>query len=80
MDMSGDDSHESMDGMSQDEMEMHMRVHNHAHNFEISASLITVILLGKFLESFSKKQTVDKLSQLASLKVTKAMLLRQEHP
>jgi len=49
--------------------------HQHAHNFEISASLITVILLGKFLEVLSKKQTVDKLSQLASLKVTRAVLL-----
>jgi cation transport ATPase len=34
--------------------EMH-DVHEHVHNFEISASLITVILLGKFLESYSKK-------------------------
>ena len=30
-------------------------IHEHVHNFEISASLITVILLGKYLESFSKK-------------------------
>jgi len=52
-----------------------MQIHEHAHNFEISASLITVILFGKFLECYSKKQTVDKLSQLASLKVTKAMLV-----
>ena len=27
----------------------------HAHNFEISSYLITVILLGKFMESYSKK-------------------------
>ena len=40
----------------------HHEVHEHAHNFEISASLITVILLGKYLESMSKKQTVEKLS------------------
>jgi len=53
-----------------------MAIHEHAHNFEISSSLITVILLGKFLESFSKKQTVEKLSQLASLKVTKALILK----
>jgi cation transport ATPase len=32
--------------------------------------------LGKLLEAFSKKQTVDKLSQLASLKVTKAVLMQ----
>ena len=50
-------------------------VHEHAHNFEIAATLITVILFGKFLESITKKQTVDKLSQLASLKVSKATLM-----
>lgn len=49
--------------------------HGIAHNFEVSSTLITAILLGKLLESFSKKQTVDKLSQLASLKVTKANLI-----
>ena len=49
----------------------------HAHCFEISSTLITVILLGKLLESISKKQTVDKLSQLAGLKVTKAMLVSE---
>lgn len=43
--------------------------------FEISSVLITIILLGKLLETLSKKRTVDKLSQLASLKVTKAILL-----
>lgn len=47
-----------------------MRIEEHAHNFEISTALITIILLGKYLESYSKKKTVDKLSQLASLKVT----------
>lgn len=34
-------------------------VHEHAHNFEISSTLITVILFGKCLEAYSKKQTVD---------------------
>jgi Cu+-exporting ATPase len=43
--------------------------------FEISSVLITIILLGKLLESISKKKTVDKLAQLASLKVTKANLV-----
>ena len=50
-------------------------VHEHAHNFEIAATLIVVILFGKFLESVTKKQTVDKLSQLASLKVSSAILM-----
>ena len=38
-------------------VESHSRhsVHEHAHNFEIAATLITVILFGKFLESVSKK-------------------------
>ena len=52
-----------------------MAVEAHAHMFEISSVLITIILLGKFLESISKKKTVDKLSQLASLKITKANLV-----
>ena len=55
--------------------QVHMTIHEHAHNFEISATLICVVLLGKYLESFSKKQTVEKLSQLASLKVSKAILV-----
>jgi P-type Cu+ transporter len=52
-----------------------MMVSDHAHMFEISSALITIILLGKFLETLSKKKTVDKLSELASLRVTKAILL-----
>ena len=52
------------------------QVHNHAHFFEISSTLITIILLGKFIETLSKKQTVEKLAHLASLKVTKANLLK----
>jgi Cu+-exporting ATPase len=43
--------------------------------FEISSVLITTILLGKYLETISKKKTVDKLAQLASLKVTVANLV-----
>lgn len=45
-------------GMNKHEsMETHVfhAVHDHAHNFEISATLITVILFGKLLESLSKK-------------------------
>lgn len=65
---------------SQDEsVEQHSRmsVHEHGHNFEIASTLITVILFGKLLESVTKKQTVDKLQQLASLKVSKAMLMKE---
>jgi Cu+-exporting ATPase len=49
-----------------------------AHNFEISSTLITIILLGKYIETFSKKKTVDKLAHLASLKVTKGQLVEVE--
>jgi Cu+-exporting ATPase len=46
--------------------------------FEISSALITIILLGKFLETLSKKKTVEKLTQLASLKITKATLIQPD--
>lgn len=36
-----------------------MAVLEHAHNFEVSSTLITIILLGKFLETLSKQKTVD---------------------
>lgn len=34
--------------------------------------------MGKFIESVSKMKTVEKLSHLASLKVTKAFLLNEK--
>ena len=34
---------------------MFHQVHEHGHNFEISATLIVIILFGKFLESLTKK-------------------------
>ena len=52
-----------------------MVVMAHIHMFEVSSMLITFILLGKLIESISKKKTVQKLAQLASLKVTKANLV-----
>ena len=52
-----------------------MHVHSHVHNFETSAVLILIVLLGKYIESFSKMKTVEKLSDLASLKVTRANLI-----
>ena len=56
-----------------------MQIQNHAHNFEISAALITIILIGKYIETLSKKKTVDQLAQLASLKVTKANFIDGAH-
>ena len=52
-----------------------MQVHSHVHNFETNSVLILIVLLGKYIESYSKMKTVDKLSDLASLKVTKANLI-----
>jgi Cu+-exporting ATPase len=71
--------HMRMDDMSSHEeynYELAMEIQMHTHNFEISSTLITVILLGKLLEALSKKQTVDKLTQLASLKVIKAFAVK----
>ena len=60
-------------------MKYHMNIHNHVHNFETSAVLILIVLLGKYIESYSKMKTVGKLSELASLKVTKANLIEEKH-
>lgn len=57
--------------------EFEMDVMENIHNFEISSTLITIILMGKLLESVSKKKTVEKLAQLSSLTVTEATLLDQ---
>ena len=50
-------------------MQYHMEVHSHVHNWETSAILILIVMLGKYIESYSKLKTIDKLSSLASLKV-----------
>jgi P-type Cu+ transporter len=56
----------------------HMQVHSHVHNWETSSVLIMIIILGKYIESYSKMKTVDKLSNLASLKVSKANLVHEK--
>jgi Cu+-exporting ATPase len=48
------------DGISPEHLMMDVMMHT--HNFEMSSTLSLIILLGKFLEALSKKQTVDKLS------------------
>lgn len=40
--------------------------------------LIMIVILGKFIESYSKMKTVEKLSDLASLKVSKAFLIKEK--
>jgi Cu+-exporting ATPase len=37
-------------------------VEMHVHYFEMSSVLITIVLLGRYIESFSKKKTVDQLA------------------
>jgi len=56
----------------------HMMIHSHVHNWETSSVLIVIIILGKYIESYSKMKTVDKLSNLASLKVSKANLVHEK--
>jgi Cu+-exporting ATPase len=51
-----------------------MKCMEHAHHFEVAATLQVLIALGKVLESYSKKRTVKKLTDLASMSVSKAML------
>ena len=52
-------------------------IHNHVHNFETSSVLILIVLIGKYIESYSKMKTIGKLSQLASLKVHHANLVKE---
>lgn len=54
-----------------------MKVMEVVHNFEMSSTLLTIILLGKLLEAVSKRKTVEKLEQLSSLTITDAYLLNQ---
>jgi P-type E1-E2 ATPase len=55
-----------------------MKLHQQAHNFETSSVLILIVFLGKFVESYSKMKTVEKISDLASLKVSKANLINEK--
>ena len=54
-----------------------MLIHAHVHNWETSAILIYIVIIGKYIESYSKMKTVDQLSNLASLKVSKANLVKE---
>ena len=48
--------HSSMNEMDKDGKDAAViQIQMHTHNFEISSTLITVILIGKFLESITKK-------------------------
>ena len=41
------------------------RAKENAHHFEVSATLLVLISLGKVLESYSKQKTVSMLTDLA---------------
>ena len=62
----------------QNSQDYHKEIHSHVHNFETASFIILIVLLGKFIESFSKMKTVDQLSNLAALKVSKANLLDEK--
>jgi len=51
-----------------------MKITEHAHSFEVSSTILFIICIGKYLEAYAKSRTVQKLSDLASIKVTKACL------
>ena len=66
------------DEQQDDMMSYSMKMHEHVHNFETGAVLITIVIGGKYMESISKMQTLSQLSTLASLKVTSANLLEEK--
>lgn len=65
-----------MDDMN-DKMKI-LNIYHHVHHWETSSILIYIVLIGKYIEAYSKTKTIEQLSQLASLKVTKANLIREK--
>lgn len=59
-------------------MGFHHELMGAVHNFETSSILILIVLLGKYIESYSKLKTIEQLSSLASLKVATANLLTEK--
>ena len=53
-------------------------VYEHAHWFEASSTILFVVSVGKFLETYAKSVTVKKLADLASIKVNKASLMKSK--
>jgi len=52
----------------------------HAHFFEVSSTILVIISIGKFIETYARSKTLQKLSDLASIKVTKAVLFEPNDP
>lgn len=65
------------EGQINEEQYYKLLIHHHVHNFETSSILILIVLLGKYIESSSKMRTIGQLSQLASLKVNQANLIKE---
>lgn len=59
-----------MIGYTHDSYEHYMES---AHTFETSSLLITIIILGKYLESRTKHETTDTITKLASLQISHAI-------
>ena len=72
------DHHRLLSGTDEQLKHYRHEIHANVHNFETSAILILIVLLGKYIESYSKLKTLDKISILASLKVSKANLLTDQ--
>ena len=54
----------------------HQTHHPHLY-FETSAILITLILLGKYLEARAKSQTTNALSELLNLQAKEARVIKE---
>jgi len=67
-------------GLKGYEGDLLMKIMELAHNFETTSVLIMIVLIGKYIETFSKSKTIDKLSELASLGVTSANLVEETNP
>ena len=57
-----------------DDSQYRMKIIEHAHMFEVSSTILFIICIGKYLEAYARSKTVQKLSDLASIKVSKAIL------
>jgi cation transport ATPase len=63
VDISGHDAMQMEHDMTNPiEHYLRMEILMHTHNWEMSSTLIVVIIFGKLLEAISKKRTVDKLA------------------
>eukprot|EP00941_MAST-03F_sp_MAST-3F-sp1_P006163 g6163.t1 len=74
------DNHGSMDDMSNMSNDVshnvdHDGISHHAHFFETSTTLITFVILGKYMESSAKRRTCMAMSKLAGLSASDAKVI-----